>query len=109
MAHNGSLLVADGRLLSLDNIGELTAMADQGGRRLEFILAVPARRYSDLVETFQAFDFGEPDGLAEARFAGHRLIVAHDALRAHEQRDKRRTHALHQGGLPRRAFQSGPE
>lgn len=84
------VLVADRGLLSLDNIGELTAMADQGGRRLEFILAVPARRYSDLAETFQAFDFGEPDGLAEARFAGHRLIVAHDALRAHEQRDKRR-------------------
>ncbi|MCB1602744.1 MAG: IS1634 family transposase, partial [Xanthomonadales bacterium] len=45
------LLVADRGLLSLDNIGELTAMADQGGRKLEFILAVPARRYGELVET----------------------------------------------------------
>ena len=43
------ILVADRGLLSLDNIHHLTDMADQGGRKLEFILAVPARRYSDLV------------------------------------------------------------
>ena len=47
------VLVADRGLLNLDNIGELTAMADQGGRRLEFILAVPAQSYSDLAETSQ--------------------------------------------------------
>ena len=46
------ILVADRDLLSLDNIGELSDLADQGGRRLEFILAVPARRYADLTETF---------------------------------------------------------
>jgi hypothetical protein len=42
------ILVADRGLLSLDNIGELTALAEQarGGRKLEFILAVPARRYA---------------------------------------------------------------
>src|SRR6056297_164352 len=83
------ILVADRGLLSLDNIGELTAMADRGGRRLEFILAVPARRYADLAETFQALAFDE-EGLAESAFAGHRLIVAHDALRAAEQGDRRR-------------------
>ncbi len=56
------ILVADRGLLSLDNIGELTALADQGGRRLEFILAVPARRHADLVETFRdlAFDADGP-------------------------------------------------
>ncbi|TDL79758.1 IS1634 family transposase, partial [Meridianimarinicoccus aquatilis] len=83
------ILVADRGLLSLENIGALTSLAEQGGRTLEFILAVPARRYSDLVETFRnmVFDGG---GLAEDRFAGHRLIVAHDPLRATEQGDRRR-------------------
>jgi hypothetical protein len=87
------ILVADRGLLSLDNIGALTALVDQGGRTLEFILAVPARRYGELVETFRglAFDADGPGaGLAEAAFAGHRLIVAHDPLRAAEQGDRRR-------------------
>ena len=83
------LLVADRGLLSLENIGELTALADQGGRRLEFILAVPARRYADLAETFQTLAF-DTNGLAESRFAGHRLIVAHDPIRAEEQGNRRR-------------------
>ncbi|TCM74920.1 IS1634 family transposase, partial [Rhodovulum steppense] len=83
------ILVADRGLLSLENIGELTALADRGGRKLEFILAVPARRYADLVETFQALGFSD-EGLAEASFAGHRLIVAHDPIRAADQSDRRR-------------------
>ena len=83
------VLVADRGLLSLENIGELTALADRGERRLEFILAVPARRYADLVETFRTLAF-DADGLAESRFADHRLIVAHDPLRAEEQGDRRR-------------------
>lgn len=83
------ILVADRGLLSLDNIGELTALAGQGGRRLEFILAVPARRYAELVETFRGLAF--TDGLAEAAFAGHRLIVAHDPDRAAVQSEHRRT------------------
>ena len=73
----------------MDNIGELTAVADRDGRRLEFILAVPARRYAELAETFQGLAF-DADGIAEAAFAGHRLIVAHDPLRAEEQSDRRR-------------------
>lgn len=83
------VLVADRGLLSLDNIRELTNMADQSGRKLEFILAVPARRYTDLVETFQKLAFDEA-GLAESKFAGHRLVVAHDPLRAEEQSTHRR-------------------
>ena len=82
------ILVADRGLLSLDNIDALTSLAEQGGRTLEFILAVPARRYSDLIETFRNMTF--EDGLAEDRFAGHRLIVAHDPVRAAEQGDRRR-------------------
>lgn len=83
------ILVADRGLLSLDNIGELSALANQGGRKLEFILAVPARRYTEMTETFQSLTFDD-DGLAEASFAGHRLIVAHDPLRAEEQSTRRR-------------------
>jgi transposase len=83
------ILVADRGLLSLDNIDELTALANRGDRRLEFILAVPARRYAELVDTFRALSFDDA-GLAEASFAGHRLIVAHDPLRAEEQTTRRR-------------------
>lgn len=83
------ILVADRGLLSLDNIDALTSLAEQGGRTLEFILAVPARRYKEMVETFHGLAF-DADGLAEASFAGHRLIVAHDPLRAAEQADRRR-------------------
>jgi hypothetical protein len=82
------ILVADRGLLSLDNIDALTSLTEQGGRTLEFILALPARRYSDLIETFRNMTF--VDGLAEDRFAGHRLIVAHDPARAAEQGDRRR-------------------
>jgi transposase len=85
------ILVADRGLLSLDNIGALTALAQEGSRTLEFILAVPARRYGELVETFRGLAFdGDGPGLAEATFAGHRLIVAHDPLRAAEQGEARR-------------------
>ena len=84
------ILVADRGLLSLDNIHHLTEMANKDERKLEFILAVPARRYSDLVETFRDFDFNDGDGLREASFEGHRLIVAHDAKRALEQGESRR-------------------
>ena len=76
------ILVADRGLLSLDNISELTALADReaGECKLEFILAVPARRYGELVDTFQGLAL--TGGPAEASFAGHRLIVAHDPDRA---------------------------
>lgn len=83
------ILVADRGLLSLENIGELSALADQGGRKLEFILAVPARRYAELAETFESLAF-DAAGHAESTFADHRLIVAHDTVRAEEQSDRRR-------------------
>jgi len=82
------ILVADRGLLSLDNIGALTDLAKQDGRTLEFIFAVPARRYKDLVGTFQTLSFDE-DGLAEGRFSGHRLIVTHDPVREAEQSQRR--------------------
>ena len=83
------ILVADRGLLSLDNIGALTTLAKQEERTLEFVLALPARRYKDLVAPFRSMVFDE-DGLAEDRFAGHRLVVAYDPLRAAEQGKQRR-------------------
>lgn len=83
------VLVADRGLLSLDNIAELTSVADRSDRKLEFILAVPARRYAELAETFRNLAFDEHD-VAESTFSGHRLIVAHDPLRADAQSGKRR-------------------
>ena len=42
------ILVADRGLLSLGNVAELTKLAEESSRKLQFILAVPARRYQDL-------------------------------------------------------------
>jgi transposase len=83
------IVVADRGLLSLDNVAELAQVAAQTQRQLQFILAVPARRYGELGGTLEAMAF--VDGLAEGRFADHRLVVAHDPLRAAEQSAKRRT------------------
>ena len=92
------ILVADRGLLSLDNIGELSELADRGDRKLEFILAVPARRYADLTETFESLASDEA-GLAESTFSDHRLIVAHDPVRAKEQTDRRRARIRELEGL----------
>lgn len=82
------ILVADRGLLSLDNVAEIQRMAAHTARRLEFILAVPARRYAELGGTLDGLTFA--DGLAEGRFAEHRLIVAHDPVRAADQSATRR-------------------
>lgn len=82
------ILVADRGLLSLDNVAELTKLAEAHNRKLQFILAVPARRYTELGGTLESLRF--EDGLAEGRFAEQRLIVAHDPVRAAEQSAKRR-------------------
>jgi hypothetical protein len=82
------ILVADRGLLSLDNVAELAQVAESTQRQLQFILAVPARRYGELGGTLAALRF--QDGLAEGTFAGHRLVVAHDPVRAAEQAAQRR-------------------
>ncbi len=41
------IAVADIGLLSIDNLAELKALKTPSGEPLEFILAVPGRRYSD--------------------------------------------------------------
>jgi transposase len=85
------IIVADRGLLSLDNVAELAAIANDTQRKLQFILAVPARRYRELGGTLDALAFDhERASLAEGEFAGHRLVIAHDPVRAAEQSAKRR-------------------
>lgn len=85
------IVVADRGLLSLDNVTELATLDTETKRKLQFILAVPARRYRELGGTLEALGFaGDHASLAEGTFAGHRLVVAHDPVRAAEQSAKRR-------------------
>ena len=82
------VMVADRGLLSIDNLTELSSIALPSGQPLEFVLAVPGRRYGEFVELLQPLhDAANPDTetIAEARWEGHRLIVAHDPVRAKEQ------------------------
>lgn len=85
------IVVADRGLLSLDNVAELTALATATSRQLQFILAVPARRYRELGGTLEGLTFDPASAsIAEGQFAEHRLVVAHDPVRAAEQAAKRR-------------------
>jgi transposase len=75
------VLVADRGLLSLDNLEAIRAI-EVNGRPLEFILAVPARRYSDFDEVLAEFHTGSctiatEEIVSEFEWQGHRLIVAH--------------------------------
>lgn len=88
------ILVADRGLLSLDNIEELSKIEVANGQLLEFILAVPGRRYGDFEEVLQPLQGqatqAPQEFISEATWQGHRLVVAHNPERAREQTDKRR-------------------
>lgn len=81
------IVVADRGLVNLDNMAELESLG------LEFILAVPARRYSELIEQFATMTFPEDQAsLQEHAWQSRRLIIAHDPERAttqHQARKKR--------------------
>lgn len=83
------ILVADRGLLSLDNLASLQAIRLANGSPLEFILAVPGRRYSEFVETLKAFHENACQGATEEVVTEHgwqglRLVVAHDPVTAAE-------------------------
>lgn len=96
------VVVADRGLLSLDNIEALTKLHVAGVRPLEFILAVPGRRYSEFVDLLEPISAravqASEEIVEEAQWQGHRLVVAHNPLRAAEQTQDRlaRIHALQQ-------------
>jgi transposase len=88
------IVVADRGLLSADNIDELGQLKAASGKPLEFILAVPGRRYGEFVELLQPLrarmDAATGEVIDEARWQGHRLVVAHHPERAQEQTQLRR-------------------
>ncbi|CDS50750.1 Mobile element protein [Polaromonas sp. CG9_12] len=91
------IAVADRGLLSTDNLAGLQAITLPGGGKLEFILAVPGRRYGDFVELLGPFHAAQCAGarqevLGEVQWNKLRLIIAHDphvALEASTKRDNR--------------------
>ena len=88
------VLVADRGLLSLDNLEEISKIK-VGERPLEFILAVPARRYGDfdtLLDAFhtEACQSATQEVMSEFSWQGHRLIVAHRPQLAAELTGRRR-------------------
>lgn len=91
------ILVADRGLLSLDNLEALQGIRLASGQALEFIIAVPGRRYSefaDLLQTFHA-EHCQPakvEVIRELAWDKLRLVVAHDpdtAAAQTRQRDER--------------------
>jgi hypothetical protein len=94
------VVVADRGLLSLDNIEALAKPHMVGDRPLEFILAVPGRRYGEFVDLLAPMSarMAQASGevVEETQWKGHRLVVAHNPVRATEQAQERlaRIHAL---------------
>lgn len=84
------IAVADRGLLSIDNLTELQAMRLPSGEPLEFILAVPGRRYSEFAQLLEPINHAaaqadQPEIIGEQAWQGLRLVVAHDCGRAAEQ------------------------
>jgi len=87
------VLVADRGLLSLDNLESIREI-QVGDQPLEFILAVPARRYGDFDQILKTFHKKEciettQEVTGELTWSGFRLIVAHRPDIAKEQRERR--------------------
>jgi transposase len=88
------IAVADRGLLSTDNLADLQTITLPGGGVLEFILAVPGRRYGDFVELLEPIHSqlcanAKEEVLSETVWNKLRLIVAHDPLVAKEATAKR--------------------
>jgi hypothetical protein len=91
------IVVADRGLLSIDNIDMLDALGRQQSLSIDYILAVPARRYSDFHQLIEALqpqfdaetDDPSRDVICETVWNGRRLVVAHNPQRAAEQATQR--------------------
>ena len=88
------IAVADRALLSVENLEELKTITLPGGGQLEFILAVPGRRYGEFAELLKPlqttqFDKATQEVLGETVWEQLRLVVAHDPHTAQQATDKR--------------------
>jgi transposase len=91
------IAVADRGLLSTDNLTNLQEIVLPGGNKLEFILAVPGRRYGDFVDLLEPFHSqqcvpAKAEVLGEVVWNKLRLVIAHDpqvALDTGAKRDAR--------------------
>lgn len=87
------VIVADRGLLSLDNVEALEELGRAQGVSVDYILAVPARRYAafaDILREVQpALDSADApvdqDVITETLWEERRLVIAHNAARAAEQ------------------------
>jgi transposase len=87
------VIVADRGLLSLDNVEALEDLGRAQGVSVDYILAVPARRYAafaDILREVQpALDSADgpadQDVITETLWEERRLVIAHNAARAAEQ------------------------
>lgn len=89
------VLVADRGLLSLDNLDALSAIRLESGEPLEFVLAVPGRRYNEFVDLLRPFHEqhctdATDEVVGELPWRDLRLIVAHDPFVASEANALRR-------------------
>jgi len=92
------IVVADRGLLSLDSMAELAKIKLGSGQALEFILAVPGRRYSEFAQTLGPLHAKASavkqavveDIVQETRWQDLRLVVAHHPTHAQEQSKLRR-------------------
>ena len=87
------IVVADRGLLSIDIMEELSAIKLPSGQGLEFILAVPGRRYSEFADVLQSFGakakLATDEIIEEVRWRDRRLVVAHHPHQAKEQTELR--------------------
>jgi len=88
------VLVADRGLLSLDNLEALSEIRLESGELLEFVLAVPGRRYSEFAELLASFQArcaeAEQEVVGELPWRNLRLVVAHNPEVARETQALRR-------------------
>ncbi len=88
------IVVADRGLLSLDNMEELGKIKLPSGQALEFILAVPGRRYGEFAQTLQDFQAkvatAKEEVIDEVLWNESRLVIAHNPVQALEQTTLRR-------------------
>lgn len=88
------IVVADRGLLSTDNLDTLQALRLPGGAPLEFILAVPGRRYSDFVDLLKPFHNkycvqSSQEVTGEIKWNELRLVIAHDPAVAKDKTSQR--------------------